>query len=110
MDTLVGRIAQALDDLGMREGIFSYLGDRGVLRIKRWLLENNAPYEFGQLYDCGHSRDGRGYRDVTDSTDPEVLRIREEFEAILATKPVPEFPRSPRETKQSRKTKRKSAG
>ena len=48
----------------VRPWVFSYLGDRRVLRTKRWLLENNAPYQFGTLYDCGTRRDGTGYRDV----------------------------------------------
>ncbi|OHB79549.1 MAG: hypothetical protein A2W31_07320 [Planctomycetes bacterium RBG_16_64_10] len=73
----------------VREWIFSYLGDRRVLRSKRWLLENNAPYDFGTLYDCGTRRDGSGYRDVTHSTDPEVRKAKEQFEQILAGKPVP---------------------
>ncbi len=74
----------------VREWIFSYLGDRRVLRTKRWLLERNAPYDFGTLYDCGASRDGAGYKDVTNSTDPEVVKIKQQFEQILETKPVPQ--------------------
>ena len=79
----------------VREWIFSYLGDRRVLRTKRWLLENNAPDDFGRLSDCGTSRDGTGYQDVTDSTDPEVQRVRQHFEQILATKPVPQLGQKP---------------
>jgi arylsulfatase A len=75
-----------------REWIFSYLGDRRILRTKRWLLEDNSPHHYGRLYDCGTSRDGTGYREVTDSTDPEVLAIKRQFEAILATKPAPLLP------------------
>jgi hypothetical protein len=44
------------------------------------------------LYDCGSSRDGTGYQDVTDSTDPEVLAIKRQFDEILATKPAPLLP------------------
>lgn len=76
----------------VRDWIFSYLGDRRVVRTKRWLLENNAPYDFGTLYDCGTSRDGTGYKDVTRSDDPDVLKARQMLEQILATKPVPEIP------------------
>ena len=72
-----------------RDWIFSYLGNRRVLRTKRWLLENNSPNDFGRLYDCGTSRDGSGYRDVTRSTDPEVEAVRRQFQQVLATKPVP---------------------
>jgi arylsulfatase A-like enzyme len=95
----------------VREWIFSYLGDRRVLRTKRWLLERNAPHDFGQLYDCGSSRDGTGYRDVTDATDPEVLDIRQRFESILATKPVPEIARNgdaaPAKKEKARKAKKR---
>jgi arylsulfatase A len=87
----------------VREWIFSYLGDRRVLRTQRWLLERNAPYDFGQLYDCGDRWGGTGYRDVTNSTAPEVLAIKRQFEAILATKPVPEIPAAKRPQKTDRK-------
>lgn len=76
----------------VREWVFSYLGDRRVLRTKRWLLENNSPGRYGTLFDCGDSRNGVGYRDVTDSTDSEVLEVRRWFDEILATKPVPVIP------------------
>jgi arylsulfatase A len=80
----------------VREWAFSYLGDRRVLRTKRWLLENNAPYDFGTLFDCGTNRDGQGYRDVTNSTDPEVLAVKRQFKEILSTKPVPDIPKAQR--------------
>ena len=72
-----------------RDWIFSYLGDRRVLRDKRWLLEDNSPLQQGRLYDCGTHRDGQGYRDVTDSQEPEVLAARERFEKLLANLPAP---------------------
>jgi len=75
-----------------RDWIFAYLGDRRILRTKRWLLEDNSPHHYGRLYDCGTSRDGTGYREVTDSTDPEVLAIKNQFDAILATKAAPQLP------------------
>ena len=43
----------------------------------------------GRLYDCGDSREGHGYRDVTDSNDPEVVAARQRFEALLAEMPAP---------------------
>jgi len=92
----------------VREWVFSYLGDRRVLRTKRWLLENNAPYHYGRLFDCGTSRDGSGYREVTDSTKPEVTAIKRRFEEILATQPVPEIP--PGQRGKKRKSRRKRAG
>jgi arylsulfatase A-like enzyme len=72
-----------------REWIYSYLGDRQILRTKRWLLEDNGPGHPGRFFDCGDSRDGTGYKDVTDSTDPEVLAAKKRFEEILADKPLP---------------------
>ena len=90
----------------VREWIFSYLGDRRVLRTKRWLLENNAPYNYGTLYDCGQSRNGTGYKDVTHSTAPEVLRIKKKFEQILADKPVPNIPKSARQKKKTKTPKK----
>ncbi len=67
-----------------RKWIFSYLADKRMLRDKRWLLEGD-----GRFYDCGSSRDGTGYRDVTDSNVPEVIAARERFAAILTDKPAP---------------------
>ena len=72
-----------------REWIFSYIGDRRILRTKRWLLEDNSPLHYGRLYDCGESRDGAGYREATDSQEPEVIRIREQFDALLEKLPAP---------------------
>jgi len=72
-----------------REWIYSYLGDRQVLRTKRWLLEDNGPDHPGRFFDCDDSRDGTAYRDVTDSTAPEVLAAKKRFKAILADKPLP---------------------
>ena len=94
-----------------RDWIFSYLGDRRILRTKRWLLEENSPHHDGRLYDCGTSRDGTGYREVTDSTDPEVLAIKRQFDEILATKPAPllptDGPLNPSRAKQQQEKKQK---
>lgn len=73
----------------VRDWIFSYLSDGRILRTQRYLLEENNPDDFGRLYDCGTNRDGTNYRDVTDSTDPEVLKIKKQFQEILDTKPTP---------------------
>ena len=75
-----------------REWIFSYLGDKRVLRTKRWLLEENSPHQFGRLYDCGDCRDGSAYREVTESTAPEVLAVKKRFAAILEGLPAPILP------------------
>jgi arylsulfatase A-like enzyme len=68
-----------------REWIFSYLGYERMLRDKRWLLEGD-----GRFFDCGNGRDGKAYKDVTDSTDPEVVAARKRFETLLADLPAPD--------------------
>jgi arylsulfatase A len=81
-----------------REWIFSYLGYRRMLRDKRWLLEGD-----GRFYDCGHDRDGTGYKDVTDSTDREVIAARQRFEAILTLLHAPAKPAGPKKSQPSPK-------
>ncbi|HNR31349.1 MAG TPA: sulfatase-like hydrolase/transferase [Candidatus Hydrogenedentes bacterium] len=75
-----------------RDWIFSYIADRRILRTSRWLLEDNSPLHYGRLYDCGDSRDGSGYREVTVAGTPEVLTIKEQFDAILGKLPAPHIP------------------
>ena len=91
----------------VREWIFSYLADGRILRTKRYLLERNTPAKYGQLYDCGTSRDGSGYKDVTDSTDSEVLAIKKQFDEILATKPAPDMSKPVRKPKRRPKKSKK---
>jgi len=67
-----------------REWIFSYLADRRFLRDKRWLLDGN-----GRFYDCGNRRNEKGYKDVTQSKDAEVVAARERFAKILEKLPPP---------------------
>lgn len=67
-----------------REWIFSYLAYQRMLRDRRWLLEGD-----GRFYDCEESRDGSGYKDVTDSPDPAVRAARKRFDEILAKLPAP---------------------
>lgn len=70
-----------------REYIFSYLDIRRLVRDKRWLLEGD-----GRFFDCGESRNPRGYKeykDVTDSDDPEVKAAMERFATFLVDKPSP---------------------
>ncbi|MCA9270775.1 MAG: sulfatase-like hydrolase/transferase, partial [Planctomycetales bacterium] len=73
-----------------REWIYEYLGHGRVVRTKRWLLEHNTMRDFGQLYDCGESRNGKGYKNVTASTDPEVVAAKALMRQILSDKPVPD--------------------
>ncbi|MBX3420398.1 MAG: sulfatase-like hydrolase/transferase [Pirellulaceae bacterium] len=72
-----------------RPWIFSYQADRRILRTQRWLLEDNSPLRPGRLYDCGNYRDGQGYLEVTDSTDPQVTVARQFFDQLLANLPAP---------------------
>ena len=67
-----------------REWIFSFIATERVLRDKRWLLEGD-----GKFYDCGDQRDGKGYKDVTKSSDAEVVAARERFDSILKKLPAP---------------------
>jgi arylsulfatase A len=93
------------DPTPKREWIYQYLGGGRVVRTKRWLLENNTMQDFGQLYDCGESRNGKGYKDVTNSTDPEVLEAKAMMRKILSDKPVPDLTMAkpkPRKAKQAK--------
>ncbi len=67
-----------------REWIFSYLGYERMLRDKRYLLEGD-----GKLYDCGESRDGSGYRDISAEQTEEAKAVRKRFAEWLAKLPAP---------------------
>jgi len=74
-----------------REWIHSAIATSQLLRDKRWLLEAVDPVlglPRGRFYDCGDNREGKGYRDVTDSKAPEVVAARKRFDAILAQFPA----------------------
>lgn len=86
-----------------REWIYSYLGDRQILRTKRWLLEDNGLNHPGRFYDCGNSRNGTGYKDVTNSSAPEVIAAKKCFKEILADKPLPVVKEKKSLKKKSRK-------
>jgi arylsulfatase A len=72
-----------------RDWIFAYQADRRILRTERWLLEDNSPRHWGQMFDCGERRDGTGYQDVTNSTAAEALEARRYFERLLQDLPAP---------------------
>lgn len=72
-----------------RDWIYSHLDDGRVLRDSRWLLEIDKAGKGERFFDCGDSRDGSRYKDVTSSTDPEVVAARKHFAEILATMPEP---------------------
>ena len=68
-----------------REIVFSYVQDQELARNARWLLEGN-----GELYDCGASRAGTGYRQVPRSSDdPEAAAARQRLQAVLDATPGP---------------------
>ena len=75
-----------------RDWVYSHLDDGRILRYSRWLLEIAKASKGGKgerFFDCGDSRDGSGYKDVTDSKDAEVVAARKRFAEILATMPKP---------------------
>ncbi len=72
-----------------REWIFAFQADRRILRTERWLLEDNSPLHWGQLFDCGDQRGGTGYKDVTAADTTEVRAIKAQFNALLETLPAP---------------------
>ncbi len=87
----------------LREWIYAPLGTKRVVRTKRWLLENSSMTAFGRLFDCGESRDGSGYKDVTDQKDAEVMEARKLIAKILADKPVPTAGKEGKPKKKKRK-------
>ncbi len=72
-----------------RDWIYSHLDDGRVLRDSRWLLEIQPAGRGEKFFDCGESRDGTGYKDVTAATDPEAQAARAHFAEILAAIPKP---------------------
>jgi arylsulfatase A-like enzyme len=99
-----------------REWFFAFQADRRILRTQRWLLEDNSPLHWGRLFDCGDNREGIGYRNVTGANDPEVLAIKQEFNALLERLPAPVLAaegapneRKPADEKAGKVRKRKKA-
>ncbi len=72
-----------------RDWIYSHLDDGRILRDSRWLLEVAKAGKGQRFYDCGESRDGSGYKDVSESNDPEVKAARARFDTILKSLPEP---------------------
>jgi arylsulfatase A len=73
-----------------RDWVFSYLGPGRILRDERWLMEIPDPNAPERLYDCGQSRNGTGYKEVTSSIDPDVAAASVRFHRLLASLPGPE--------------------
>jgi arylsulfatase A len=104
-----------------RNWIFAFQADRRIIRTKRWLLEDNSPLHWGRLYDCGERRDGTGYREMTESQDPEALAIKDQFNRLLGNLPAPilteegapnarKNPEKAREQRKARRQAGKAAG
>ena len=72
-----------------REWIYSHLDDGRILRDAHWLLEVDKGGKGERFYQCGDNRDGNGYRDVTKSSEENVVEARKRFDAILASMPKP---------------------
>lgn len=72
-----------------RDWIFSFLGRGRMLRDQRWLLEDEGDGR-ERMYDCGSSRDGTDYKDVSGSDDPEVRAARARFHELLKSLPGPD--------------------
>jgi len=71
-----------------REWIYSVIGTTQLVRTKRYLLEVVNPIlgmPDGRLYDCGNSRDGRGYRKITNPA--EAAGARKIFDRVLKRYP-----------------------
>jgi arylsulfatase A len=93
-----------------RDWIFAFQADRRILRTQRFLLEDNSPLHWGHLFDCGAGRDGTGYKEVTESNDPEALAIKTKFNALLESLPAPVLAEegAPNERKAGKRAKNKS--
>lgn len=90
-----------------RDWIFSFRNRSRLIRDQRWLLELDAEKGKERFYDCGESRDGRGYQLVTDSKSPEVVAARTRFDQIVKNLPSAEsFPGLITPETNSRKAKR----
>jgi arylsulfatase A-like enzyme len=90
-----------------REWVFMQFNNARWLRDERWLLDG-----YGRFYDCGRERDEStgygplapseplgsngpkdpdiGYKDVSESHDPEAIAARKRFELILKDLPGPD--------------------
>jgi hypothetical protein len=90
-----------------REWIFSFRNRGRLIRDPRWLLELDAEKGQERFYDCGESRDDRGYQLVNDLKSPEVVAARARLDRILKNLPSAEsFPGLITPEKNSRKAKR----
>ena len=88
-----------------RDWIYSHLDDGRLLRDSRWLMQIDMGGKGEKFFDCGESRDGTGYKDVTTADNAEVKAARVRFAEILAALPEPK----PRADAKPKGKKRKKA-
>ncbi len=72
-----------------RDWIYSVVGTTQLLRTKRYLLEAVNPIlgiPEGRLYDCGNSRNGRGYKKIMNPS--KAAKVRKVFDGILRKYPA----------------------
>jgi arylsulfatase A len=73
----------------LRPWIFSYLGPGRIIRDNHWLLQTDKKNKETFL-DCDDHRDGSDYKDVTKSSDGEVVAARKRLEKLLEGLPGPQ--------------------
>ena len=73
-----------------RDWLFSYLGPGRILRDERFVLEVPGPGQPGRMFDAGQSRTGQGYKDVTGSSEADVVGALQQFTLLLEELPGPE--------------------
>lgn len=72
-----------------RDWIFTQWYGCRWLRTKQWLIDGR-----GKFYDCGNERNEwvkGAYKDVTLSTDNNIIEVRKDLEEILKTMPAPDY-------------------
>ncbi|MHC4122780.1 MAG: sulfatase-like hydrolase/transferase [Planctomycetota bacterium] len=67
----------------IRQYLFSWYAEKRFLRDESWLLDGE-----GKFWYCGNRRDEKGYKDVTNSNEPEVIKARKRFEEELRQYPT----------------------
>lgn len=61
-----------------REYVFSYYAYHRMVRDRNWYLDG-----YGNFYYCGDNRTGRGYEEMTDTTDEKALAAKKRLEQAL---------------------------
>ena len=77
---------------GIRDWIFSYMGQFRMVRTRNWMLENNSVDYGGDFYYCGDECDPKQYTNVTDSQELAAIEARQAIDRIMAMLPVPGMP------------------